>query len=196
MKLYRPVGLKELELILADNAKTYPPRLAWQPIFYPVLNFEYARQIATRWNLDDELSGYAGFVTEFDIDDAYVAKFEVQNVGGHLHNELWVPAAELAEFNDQIIGKIQVSAAFYGEKYTGKLKQVQALAGLDAHQQLEHMSTLTQDRAAIAQIIDTDAASILVNFAYWQQANPQAEVLPLIQQVWQEVLPQQMLCVQ
>lgn len=196
MKLYRPVGLKELELILANNAEAYPPRLQWQPIFYPVLNFEYARQIATRWNLDDELSGYAGFVTEFDIDDAYVAKFEVQNVGGHLHNELWVPAAELAEFNDQIIGKIQVSAAFYGNKYTGKLKQANALAGLDSNEQLEHLATLGQDRAAIAQIIGTDAASILVNFSYWQQTTPQAQVLPLIQQVWQEVLPKQMLCVQ
>lgn len=193
MKLYRPVGLKELELILADNAQAYPPRLQWQPIFYPVLNFEYARQIATRWNLDDELSGYAGFVTEFEIDDVYVAQFEVQNVGGHLHNELWVPAEQLSEFNQHIKGYIQVSAAFYGDQYTGKLTQSKALVGLDATQQLEYITNRAENRSAIVQLIKTDAAAILINFTYWQQAKQHAQVLELLQQVWQEIFPQRQL---
>jgi hypothetical protein len=36
--LYRPVGIKELELIATAGWKRFPPRLFWQPIFYPVLN--------------------------------------------------------------------------------------------------------------------------------------------------------------
>lgn len=40
MKLYRPVGLRELELIAKADFKAFPPRLPEQPIFYPVLNFE------------------------------------------------------------------------------------------------------------------------------------------------------------
>lgn len=40
MTLYRPVGLAELELIAAAGWRAYPPRLAWQPIFYPVLTIE------------------------------------------------------------------------------------------------------------------------------------------------------------
>ena len=40
--LYRPVGPKELELIAASGYREFPPRLPDQPIFYPVLNEEYA----------------------------------------------------------------------------------------------------------------------------------------------------------
>lgn len=40
--LFRPVGQKELELIRASGMREFPPRLSWQPIFYPVLNEEYA----------------------------------------------------------------------------------------------------------------------------------------------------------
>ena len=50
MMLYRPVGLHELKLIAEAEYKAFPPRLPEQPIFYPVLNFEYAEQIARDWN--------------------------------------------------------------------------------------------------------------------------------------------------
>ncbi|MFM2307587.1 MAG: hypothetical protein RLZZ367_2256 [Bacteroidota bacterium] len=119
IKLWRPVGVKELELIEESGWKKFPPRLYWQPIFYPVLNFEYAAQIANDWNTNDPNSGYAGFVTQFEIPELYYNKFEVQNVGGQMHNELWVPAAELEEFNNNIIERISVVAAFYGPNYTG-----------------------------------------------------------------------------
>jgi hypothetical protein len=36
-------------------------------------------------------------------------------VGGAAHEELWVPAEELPEFNRHIIGKIEVVSAFHGE---------------------------------------------------------------------------------
>ena len=60
--LYRPVGQKELDLIRDSGFQAFPPRLPHQPIFYPVLNEEYAIQIARDWNTRDERSGYAGFV--------------------------------------------------------------------------------------------------------------------------------------
>jgi hypothetical protein len=108
--LYRPVGPKELELIEASGWKAFPPRLYWQPIFYPVMNEEYAIQIARDWNVKE--SG-AGFVTRFAVRTEYVQKFEVQNVGGSMHNELWVPAEELEEFNQNIVGLIEVTHSFY-----------------------------------------------------------------------------------
>ena len=46
MKLYRPVGTRELELIEKSGYEKYPPRLPEQPIFYPVLNEKYAAEIA------------------------------------------------------------------------------------------------------------------------------------------------------
>lgn len=44
--LFRPVGQKELDLIRESGFRTFPPRLYFQPIFYPVLNEEYAAGIA------------------------------------------------------------------------------------------------------------------------------------------------------
>lgn len=120
IKLFRPVGVKELELIKASGMKAYPPRLSWQPIFYPVLNFEYAAQIAKEWNTEDEGSGYAGFVTSFEIPEDYFKRFKVENVGGSIYEELWVPAEQLNEFNGQIVQGIEIEAVFYGSKYKGE----------------------------------------------------------------------------
>lgn len=107
--LYRPVGPKELELIEQSGWKKFPPRLLDQPIFYPVINEEYAIQIARDWNVP--ASG-SGFVTKFAVDNEYFKKFQVQNVGGEIHNELWVPAEDLEEFNSHIVGQIEVTKEF------------------------------------------------------------------------------------
>ncbi len=107
--MYRPVGAKELALIEASGWKRFPKRLIEQPIFYPVMNEEYAIQIARDWNVP--ASG-SGFVTKFGVGSEYLKKFEVQNVGGPIHNELWVPADELEEFNDNIVGLIVVTQQF------------------------------------------------------------------------------------
>jgi hypothetical protein len=107
--LYRPVGPLELDLIKASGWKKFPPRLSEQPIFYPVLNEEYAIQIARDWNVP--ASG-SGFVTRFSVLKKFVEKFDVQNVGGQIHNELWVPAEQLEEFNENIIGDIEVTKEF------------------------------------------------------------------------------------
>ena len=117
ISLYRPVGLREMELIVESGWKKFPPRLPWQPIFYPVLNLQYAEQIALEWNKEDEFSGYCGIVTAFDITKSYFEKYEVQNVGGTIHNELWIPSEELEEFNKHIINKIRIENAFLGTKF-------------------------------------------------------------------------------
>lgn len=118
--LFRPVGLVELKLIKDSGYTAFPPRLPEQPIFYPVLNFEYAEQIATRWNSTDEKAGYFGAVTRFELPADYLSQFKEQTVGGAIHKELWIPAEELENFNQQIIGKIEVVAAYYGEQFTGE----------------------------------------------------------------------------
>lgn len=111
MILYRPVGTRELELIRDGGYKKYPPRLPEQPIFYPVLNEQYAAEIASQWNVkynDD----HRGYVTKFEIEDAYAAQFEVHTVGAAYHQELWIPAEDLDSFNSHIIGLIQVCSEF------------------------------------------------------------------------------------
>lgn len=110
--LYRPVGRQELALIEASGWREFPPRLPEQPIFYPVLNERYAAEIAERWNTKDPASGFAGFVTCFRVRTEYLDRFEVQTVGAAHHQEYWVPAEELPEFNGSIVGRIEVVGSF------------------------------------------------------------------------------------
>ncbi|MCD6050027.1 MAG: hypothetical protein K0Q55_1430 [Verrucomicrobia bacterium] len=66
-------------------------------------------QIARDWNVPASSSG---FVTRFQVKADYVAKYEVQKVGSSIARELWVPAEELAEFNENIVGEIEVIREF------------------------------------------------------------------------------------
>ena len=112
--LFRPVGQKELELIRSSGMRAFPPRLAWQPIFYPVLNEAYAVEIARDWNTRDAASGHAGFVTRFEVLAEFLSRYEVRTVGASRHQEYWIPAEELPELNRSIVGLIEVVAEFRG----------------------------------------------------------------------------------
>lgn len=112
--LYRPTGTKELALIEKSGCTAFPPRLPEQPIFYPVLNEEYATQIARDWNAKyNEVK--IGYVTKFEVQKGFLDKYETQIVGGKIHEEYWIPAEELEEFNKNIVGKIEVIAEFVGK---------------------------------------------------------------------------------
>lgn len=110
--LYRPVGKKEMELIRESGDRCFPPRLPFQPIFYPVIQEEYAVQIARDWNTKDPVSGYQGYVTRFQVKSEFIENYPRQSVGSSQHQEYWIPAAELAEFNRNIVGKIEVIAEY------------------------------------------------------------------------------------
>jgi hypothetical protein len=107
--LYRPVGPKELELIAASGYTQFPPRLPDQPIFYPVLNEEYAKQIARDWNVS--ASG-AGYVIRFSVRKSFADRYPVRTVGTSVHQELWIPAEELTDLNSNIVGKLEIVAEF------------------------------------------------------------------------------------
>ena len=128
MILYRPVGLRELELIAASGWREYPTRLVWQPIFYPVVTREYARAIVTQWNSKEADAGHCGFITEFDIDDEFVSRYPIQQLGGGpTFRELWVPAEELKEFNAHIRTPIRVIESVYGSGFTGERDEATVL---------------------------------------------------------------------
>jgi hypothetical protein len=112
--LFRPVGKNELRLIAESGYHGFPPRLPSQPIFYPVLNEQYATQIARDWNAKDSQSS-AGYVTRFAVRTDYLSQFTVQKVGGALHLEYWTPAEKLTEFNQNIVGLIEVISEFHGK---------------------------------------------------------------------------------
>ena len=54
-------------LIAETNFTKFPPRLDWQPIFYPVVNEEQAIEISSQWNTTDAFGNYLGSVTKFDF---------------------------------------------------------------------------------------------------------------------------------
>lgn len=107
--LWRPVGPEELVLIERADMRAFPPRLAEQPIFYPVLSEEYAVKIARDWNVPASGSGY---VTRFKVRRAFLDRYGVQDAGGHSHQEYWIPAEDLDQFNAAIVGPIEVVRSF------------------------------------------------------------------------------------
>jgi hypothetical protein len=114
VEMFRPVGPRELARIRELGSRAFPPRLSYQPIFYPVLNEAYARKIARDWNATKPDTGYRGFVTRFHVRADYAARFAVQTVGASWAQELWVPAEDIDEFNDNIVGLIEVIVTFQG----------------------------------------------------------------------------------
>jgi putative RNA 2'-phosphotransferase len=111
--LYRPTGPRELALVEASGFKRWPPRLPDQPIFYPVTNEDYAVEIARDWNV--QASG-EGFVTRFEVEQTFMQRYPIHTVGAGRHTEWWVPAEELEQLNDHIVGAIEVIHRFAKEQ--------------------------------------------------------------------------------
>lgn len=103
--LYRPMNKAELDLIKETDWKKFPPRLDFQPFFYPVTNLVYARQI-NKWNLDRYGEG---FIVEFDISKGYLKNYELKTVGDKdVATEYWIPSEKLEEFNNNIKDRIRL----------------------------------------------------------------------------------------
>ena len=83
-----------------------------QPIFSPILDYDYACQIARDWNSKEPRNGLVGYVTQFRIDGRFARRYPVHTVGAENQRELLVSAAELEEFNNRIDGYIEVIAEF------------------------------------------------------------------------------------
>lgn len=107
--LYRPTGPEEMKLVEESNFQKWPPRLPEQPIFYPVTNVLYAIQIAKEWNVP---SHGVGYVTRFFVKKTFMDKYNVEKVGGQGHTEWWIPAEDVEEMNQNIVGPIEVLHKF------------------------------------------------------------------------------------
>lgn len=80
-----------------------------------MLNEEYATQIARDWNAEYG-EPKVGYVTRFQVRTEYLQRFAIKTVGGTVHQEYWIPAEQLSQFNRNIVGKIEVIAEFRGRK--------------------------------------------------------------------------------
>jgi hypothetical protein len=203
MRLYRPVGLNELLLIYDGGMTAFPPRLPDQPIFYPVLNAPYAVQIARDWN--SQSNTFAGYVMQFDVADDYAARFEPHVVGARQHEELWVPAEQLEEFNGHITGAISVVEAYFGERFHGYISERFNLKGKNAIEQFLILESLWRNNVAMDVVGEMEAnhKAVFAHFPFWLQH----DFLPLgiphdwryhilrgINAAWEERFPDVKLC--
>ncbi len=166
MILYRPVGLNELRLIYENRLGAFPPRLTEQPIFYPVLNFEYACQIARDWDAKSE--PYAGYVTESAIADSYATQFERHVVGALEHEEFWIPADRLDQFNQHIIKPIKVVEAYFGSHFQGFVPENFGMKGMNAARQFSALAnTLNYSRMDFYVEITANHLAVFLNYPFW-----------------------------
>ncbi len=198
MILYRPLNLEELALVYELGMRAFPPRKPDQSIFYPVLNLEYANEIAQRWNAEYQRA--SGFTARFQIDDAYVARFETHQVGAAHHIELWIPAEELAQFNEYISPPILIISAYFSKNFQGHVPSKFGLQGKDATAQFVALAN-TLDYSGMDFICEIAAnhTAVFLNYAFWFRASfssqgineaEQTRVLRAIRKVWSDAFPQ------
>jgi len=124
--LWRPTGQTELDLVAQSGWKKWPPRLAEQPIFYPVLNRQYATRITREWNVPAK---GVGFVTCFDVQKSFLDPYQIQKVGGKDILEYWIPADELEALNANIVGSIREIAEYRGPVRTTDIEAAESTLG-------------------------------------------------------------------
>ena len=194
MILYRPVGLQELVLIYDSGMKAFPARLPQQPIFYPVLQLDYARQTASGWNTEN--AGFAGYVTQFKVEDEYISQFEEHTVGEAQHQELWIPAEEVDEFNKHITGHIKVLEAYFGDAFQGFVPEQFGLQGKNAVEQFTLLAnSYIYKRMEFFQEIRRNHKAVFLNYPFWQKhefknQGLKEKILQAIKEAWWTSFPQ------
>ena len=113
MILYRPVGPAELDLVRQSGWTAFPPRLPHQPIFYAVLDYPYAVEIAGAWNVRESGEGH---ILRFETDDAFLSNYVLAAVGGKSRREYWIPAEDMDKLNGALMGPIELVATFKAER--------------------------------------------------------------------------------
>lgn len=175
--LYRPTGVTELGLVYDAGMAAFPRRLPEQPIFYPVTNFSYAATIAREWNTKHDAG--IGYVTRFAVESAYASRFEKRIVGGREHEELWIPADQLAEFNQHIVGAIQVAAAFFRPQPRGAVPTQLILRGRTAEQQLVALDELRDEYVMDFHLeVAANHRVVWLNYPYWAVHRFEPSVIP------------------
>jgi hypothetical protein len=146
----------------------------------------------------------AGYVTEFEAEDAFISRHEPHMVGSRKHVELWVPAEELADFNTHILAKIRIIEAYFGDGFTQYLAERFGLAGKDAPAQVTALVLwLEYSSRDVWMEIAANRLAIFLRFPFWTQRGFELEgisserkkvTLQFSERAWTERYPDTPLC--
>ena len=155
-------------MIWDSGLREFPPRLAHQPFFYPVASADYARHIAANWNVNDEASGFSGFVTAFNVVEDYLSAPEPHVVGASTHVECWVPAGQLPSFNCAITDVNTIEAAFFGSRFVGYIPEAYGLQGKNAMEQFVCLAKAwAYGRMDFAGEVSVSRKAVWLNSWFW-----------------------------
>ncbi len=107
--VWRSVSQGELDGAASSGWRAWPLRLPDQPIFSAVLDRQFAVKSCRERIVPAEGVGY---VARFDVPRRFLDRFEVFQ--GADEREYRIPATEMAELNDHIIGAIMEEADYRG----------------------------------------------------------------------------------
>ncbi len=121
-------------------------------------------------------------------------------VGGREHEELWVPAEELDEFNRHIVGLIEVDAAYFGSQFRGFATMRGPLEGRDVTVQFVLLTRLPPvEGVEPRSMVETSHAVIFLHYPFWERRSFSDEsvtdderqrVLEKVGDVWSGVFPE------
>ncbi|MEV4518033.1 hypothetical protein AB0K00_54890 [Dactylosporangium sp. NPDC049525] len=109
--LWRSTGQAELDRVAASAWREWPPRRPDQPTFSAVLHREHATTIVRERHVP---AGGVGYVTRFEVQRAYLGRYELQHVAGLDAPQYRIPAGDLADLNAHIVGAIMEEADYRG----------------------------------------------------------------------------------
>ncbi len=98
--LYKPVGERELTMIERSGWTRFPPRIARRPVFYTDMTEDNAGNNAVQ---------EAAYIIKFHVRKEYLKKYAITHNHTSDHDELRVPTDALEDFNNNIIGLIEVA---------------------------------------------------------------------------------------
>lgn len=113
--LYRPVGEKEMILIIESNYKKIPNSEEWKDFLSLETNKHAAKRYAKTYYRGAH-TNYLGFVIEFEVTEAEYEKWDDKSKDEY-EKKIYVPKNKLEDFNEQIVGEIKATHLFVGYEF-------------------------------------------------------------------------------
>jgi hypothetical protein len=198
MKLYRPVGFDELRRMYELDMRSFPAPLGDQPSFECSRADAQAMRIAR--DRKTRTDPFAGYVTEFEVEDDFGATFARDLASEGSHGLTRIPKLDIGELNAHLTGRIRVPAGFFGPQFRGYVPTNFNFANRDALAQFVMLSYLL-DYSVMDFVgeIHANNLAVFLHLPYWSSCNldrtdiPEAKrprVLSSILENWSTELPE------